>query len=329
MRRSTLFLQRSEVAQLLDLDTCIPAVEDAFRAYSEHRVIPPGVLSTHVDQGAFHIKAAGLQLDRTYYAAKINGNFPRNYLIGLPTIQGVIVLCDAENGYPLAILDSIEITILRTGAATAVAAKYLAAENADQVMIWGCGNQGKVQLRSLAKVRKIKRIIVFDRDPEVAERFSDDLSRELQMEISVTKDPIASTKESLICVTCTTSTKPLIRNGDLPEGIFVAAVGADNPEKQELDPQLFTGNKIVVDILDQCLSIGDLHHAIQSGTIEATDVHAELGDIVAGKKAGRESQSEIIIFDSTGTALQDVAAAAIVYQRALEQKKGIYLDFQD
>ena len=109
-------------------------------------------------------------------------------------------------------------------------------------------------------------------------------------------------------------------------GTFVAAVGADNPFKQELDPGLMSASKVVVDVLEQCASIGDLHHAILAGVMNKSDVHAELGAIVAGRTPGRTSDEEITIFDSTGTALQDVAAAAIVYQRALGAGVGHRLD---
>src|SRR5688500_14400768 len=124
----TLILGRGEVASLLELGECIEAVEEAFRLNEEGESLPPGVLETLTADGGFHIKAAGLRLaGRTYCAAKVNGNFPQNMRrAGLPTIQGVIALFDGDNGYPLALLDSIEITALRTGAATAVAAKYLA-----------------------------------------------------------------------------------------------------------------------------------------------------------------------------------------------------------
>src|SRR5438270_5785206 len=146
----TLILQRHQVAQLLDLDTCIEAVESAFRLLGEKKAGAPGVLGIHSTGGGFHIKAGILPLDRNYFAAKINGNFFHNATrFNLPRIQGVIVLCDADNGSPLAIMDSIEITILRTGAASAVAAKYLARKDATSVAVCGCGVQGRVQLRSI------------------------------------------------------------------------------------------------------------------------------------------------------------------------------------
>jgi alanine dehydrogenase len=136
----TLLLSRHDVAALLTLDECIVAVEQAFKAHAEGRSLRPGVLGVHARGGGFHIKAAGLELSRPYFAAKVNGNFfQNNQRFGLPNIQGLIVLCDAENGSPLAVMDSSEITILRTGAATGVATKYLARIDASVATISGHG----------------------------------------------------------------------------------------------------------------------------------------------------------------------------------------------
>jgi alanine dehydrogenase len=153
----TLLLTRREIRALLSLEECIAAVEQAFRFHAEGWTFPPGVLGIHAPRGGFHIKAAGLKLDRTYFAAKTNGNFSQNMSrFGMPSIQGIIVLCDGENGYPLAIMDSIEITLTRTAAATAVAAKHLARPDSTVATICGCGNQGRVQLRALATVCRLE-----------------------------------------------------------------------------------------------------------------------------------------------------------------------------
>ena len=155
-----LLLTPREVRDLLSLDACVVAVEQAFRLYGEGKAAPPGVLGMHTRGGGFHLKAGFLQLSRHYFAAKVNGNFPENpAAFGLPTIQGVIVLCDADNGRPLAVMDSIEITALRTAAATAVAAKYLAVQDAKVVTVCGCGRQGRVQLRALVTVRRLKQVL--------------------------------------------------------------------------------------------------------------------------------------------------------------------------
>jgi ornithine cyclodeaminase/alanine dehydrogenase-like protein (mu-crystallin family) len=110
------------------------------------------------------------------------------------------------------------------------------------------------------------------------------------------------------------------------KGTFIAAVGADSPDKQELDPALMRGNKVVADILEQCATIGELHHALEKGLLTRAEVHAELGEVVTGRKPGRTSEEEIIIFDSTGTALQDAAAAAIVYEKAVSDGSGVMLN---
>jgi len=324
----TLLLSRREVAALLGVDECIAAVEQAFKAHAEGRALAPGVLGVHARDGGFHIKAAGLELARPYFAAKVNGNFFQNkQRFGMPNIQGVILLCDAENGYPLALMDSIEITILRTGAATAVAAKYLARPDSRVATICGCGNQGRVSLRALTKVRQLETAYLFDLDQSQAERLADGLSGELQIEVKAVRDLAAAVGKSDICVACTPSKRYYLNQSDIPPGMFIAAVGADNEEKQEIDPRLMATSKVVVDSLAQCAAIGDLHHALALGLMTEADVHAELGEVIAGQKPGRVAAEEIIVFDSTGTALQDVAAAAIVYEKA--QSVGISLNFAD
>ncbi|HEX8652465.1 MAG TPA: ornithine cyclodeaminase family protein [Pyrinomonadaceae bacterium] len=324
----TLLLGRSEIAQLLALDECIDAVEQAFKFHAEGRTLPPGVLGIHAREGGFHIKAAGLKFDhRTYFATKINGNFFQNMKrFGMPNIQGIIVLCDGENGYPLAVMDSIEITIIRTGAATAVAAKYLARRAASVVTICGCGNQGRIQLRALTRARALKRVYAFDHDVTEAQRFASELSTELGIEVLTATDLALAVGQSDICVTCTPSEEYFLKREMVARGAFIAAVGADSPDKQELDPALMQGNKVVADILEQCATIGELHHALAEGLIGKEDVHAELGEVVLGRKAGRDSEDEVIIFDSTGTALQDAAAAAIVYEKAVSQGRGTTLN---
>ena len=326
---STLLLTRRNAAELLNIEECIAAVERAFRLYGEGKTQPPAILGVHAADGGLHIKAGIMNLERSYFVAKANANFPNNRKIGLPTIQGVIVVCDAANGRLLALMDSIEITILRTGAATAVAAKYLARENAKTALVCGCGSQGRISVEAILKVRKLEKIFAYDVDAARAQRFAEDLSGELEIEITAARDLAKAARASDICVTCTTAREYFLRREHVSPGTFVAAVGADSEEKQELEPALLAGSKIVADILQQCATIGELHHALKDGCVSLGDVHAELGEIVAGVKSGRTNEDEIIVFDSTGMALQDVAAAAIVYERALESGLGTRIDFND
>src|SRR5215213_7079864 len=205
--KGTLLLKRAEVAELLDLDECIEAVERAFRLQAEGKAPPPGTLGLHARDGGFHIKAGLMELNRIYFAAKTNANFPQNVKrFGLPLIQGVIVLCDGENGYPLALMDSIEITIRRTGAATAVAARYLARPDSKSILVYGCGNQGRVSVQSLSKIFSLEHVYAYDIDHGQAHQFANDLSAELKIAVETTDDLAEAMKRSDICVTCTPST---------------------------------------------------------------------------------------------------------------------------
>ncbi len=327
MACKTLLLRQREIAALLSLEECIAAVERAFQLQGEGRLGPPGILGIPAMEGGFHIKAGLLPLEKNYFVAKVNANFPGNpERHGLPAIQGVIVLADAGNGAPLALLDSIEITLQRTAAATAVAAKYLAREDARVAMICGCGNQGRAQLRALAKVRRIERVFAFDTNSATATRFAADLSTELNIEVEAVKDLAAAVQKSEICVTCTPARSFYLRRKMVAPGTFLAAVGADNADKQELEPALFADARVVVDSFEQCAAIGDLHHALEQGVVHRCDFFAELGEVVAGRKPGRTSEEEITIFDSTGVAIEDAAAAAMVYEKAMRTGAGLQVE---
>lgn len=326
--QGTLLLTRGDVARLLDLDACIEAVERAFRMHGEGAVPPPGILGVHAGDGGFHIKAGLYEKSGTYFVAKMNANFPRNkQLFGLPSIQGVLVLSDGERGYPLAIMDSIEITVKRTGAATAVAAKCLSRPDSRVVTICGCGTQGRIQFEALLRVRPLEHAFAYDADEHQAIALASEFSGRLPVEPVTLANLGAAVGKSDMCVTCTPSRKPYLHRENIKPGTFIAAVGADSEEKQELDPSMFSSNKIVVDVLEQCATIGDLHHALKEGTIRKSDVHAELGEVVAGRKPGRTSNEETIIFDSTGMALQDAAAAILVYEHAITAGVGSRLEF--
>jgi len=320
-----LLLTPQETRSLLSIEECIAAMEEAFRAHGEGKAPPPGVLGLHVRNGGFHIKAGMLHLGRDYFAAKVNANFPDNGArFGLPTIQGVIVLYDAEKGSPLAVMDSREITALRTAAASAVAAKHLACSHSHTFTVCGCGEQGRAQVKAVSRVLPLQRVFAYDTRASQAEHLAQVLTDELKIPVTPVSDLGSATRQSDVCITCTPSRQPLLNIDDVRAGTFIAAVGADNPMKQEIHPGLMASIKIVTDITDQCAVMGDLHHALETGRVTRESVHAELGEIVAGKKVGRESAEEIIVFDSTGMALQDVAAAATLYERALSAGSGVH-----
>jgi alanine dehydrogenase len=325
--RPILLLGRQAVAELLPLSACIEAVEAAFRLLGEARVPPPGTLGHRVPGGGFHVKVASIESGRRYYAAKVNGNFPANPgQRGLPTIQGVVVLCDAETGAPLAILDSAEVTALRTGAATAVAARRLARPDSRVATIVGCGVQGRAQLRALRSVLPLSRVFAVDVDRARAQALAAEAGADASLRAEVTDDLAAAVSASDVCVTCTSARRPVLRRAWVRPGTFVAAVGADAPDKQELEPALLAAGRLVVDVLEQCAAIGELAHALREGVLTRGDVAGELGEVVAGLRPGRQDPDEIVVFDSTGTAIQDVAAAALAYERAIAAGRGVPVD---
>jgi ornithine cyclodeaminase/alanine dehydrogenase-like protein (mu-crystallin family) len=314
----TLLLSRADVAASLSLDACIAAVEDAFRGAGLGEAPPPGILGYRSGSGGFHVKAAALPLSRPYFAAKLNANFTENRRrFGLPTIQGVVALFDAENGRPLALMDSIEITLLRTAAATAVAAKHLARPESAVALVCGCGAQGRVQLEALTRVLPISRALACDADGAAAERFAREFESALGIEITPVSEPGPALRHADVAVTCTTSRRAFLRREDVPPGLFLAAVGADAADKQELDPAILRAGRLVVDSREQCATIGELHHAIEQGLFDSPAGVPELAEVVVGAKPGRLSREEITVFDSTGVALEDVAAAAAVYEEAM------------
>jgi alanine dehydrogenase len=207
----TLLLTRKDVSELLTLKDCIQAVEQAFRLQGEGRAAAPGVLGVHAQSGGFHIKAGILPLSRNYFAAKTNANFPGNPSRGLPTIQGVILLFDADNGQVLAVMDSMEITKLRTGAATAVAAKYLVRKGSRVATICGCGNQGRVQLQAISHVFPLEEVFSWDIHRDVAERFALAMAAELGIVVMPVSDLSVALRQSDICVTCTPAKKFFIQ----------------------------------------------------------------------------------------------------------------------
>lgn len=324
----TLVLSRGDVADLLDAASCRDAVEEAFRGHGLEIAVPPGVLGYRVPGGGFHVKVGESHAGPVpFVVVKTNANFPLNPARGLPTVQGLIQVFDLKAGVLIAVMDSIEITILRTAAATAVAAIRLARQNASVMTVVGCGVQGRAHVRALQQVRTIRRIHLWDVDRSACARLAGALAGGDGPDFTILEDLAEGVRHSDIVVTCTPSTRPLLEADWVAPGSFVAGVGADAEDKHELDPDLLARSKVVVDVLDQCASIGDLHHALAARVMGREDVHAELGQVVAGRRPGRTTESETFVFDSTGMALQDAAACAVVIEHAGRTGAGFAVNF--
>jgi ornithine cyclodeaminase/alanine dehydrogenase-like protein (mu-crystallin family) len=318
-----LLLSRADVARLMDFPAYVEAVEAGFRAAESKKALAPPAAAFHVPGGSYHAKAAALLAgDPPVMAIKLNGNYPGNPAAnGLPTVQGVIYLADATNGRPLALMDSIEVTINRTGAATTLAARHLARRGSRVATICGAGVQGRIQARAITAAARLDTIHVWDIRPEAAQKLARELAQDLKADIRPSAD-LAVTRESDIIVTATSSKAAFLTPELVRPGTFIAAVGADNDDKSEIAPALYATSLAVVDSRAQAAEIGDLHHALAARAVTPDHVHAALGEVIAGARPGRTDDSSITLFDSTGMGLQDVAAAAAVYRRALERGAG-------
>jgi alanine dehydrogenase len=314
---AVLVLTADQVKRLLDMRSCIDAVESAFRARGAGGRAASAVAGVALPNGKLHAKLAVLDTARSYAVAKVNANLPDNPSHrGLPSIQGLVLLFDAITGTPLAVMDSGLITAMRTAAASAVAAKSLALTDASTLAVIGCGVQARAHVEALSLVRPIKRLRAYDLDRDTARAFCAEMHTNYGLECVPSATVHDATHGSDIIVATTPSRRAIIDVGDVEPGTFIAAVGADSEDKQELGIELCRRAAIVADDIEQCAKIGDLHHALAAGVLVISNVRASLDQVVAGSIAGRIDDSEIIIFDSTGVAIEDAAAAAIVYEKA-------------
>lgn len=312
-----LVVTRGVIAALMSPADYLEAVEAGFRSLQQGMAEMPAPLAIEAIDGAFHAKGARLALDRTYVALKLNGNFPINPgRTGLPTVQGVIILSDGANGSVLAVMDSIEITLRRTAAASALAARLLARPDSRTLTICGCGEQAMPHVEAMRGVFGLTHGFCWDREPGRAEFFAARCA-EAGLPMQSTDELGTATRSSDIIVTCTTASRPFLAPDMIQRGTFIAAVGADHPAKSEIEPELMAKARVVTDSTDQCLSGGDLHHAVRAGAMQPSDVHGELGALLCGEREGRTDPDTIFLFDSTGTAVQDVASAALIYERAV------------
>ena len=319
-------LTAGELQGLLDPVSAIVALREAYNALAEHREDQGRSLGFAIAGGSIHVKAGLLPGSRAAFAAKVNVNLPGNWQAhGLPTIQGLVVLADTKNGRPLAIMDSSTLTAARTAATAALAATYGARPGSRIAALIGCGTQARHQLAAFRAVFPLEEVRVHDLDREKAERFARIAGGSCRLAESVS----AALDGADICITCTTATAPILMD-DLPlTGCFVAAIGADGPSKQEIHSALFRRARILVDDLEACASGGDLFHALTAGAVRREHVHADLAELAAGRKAGRQSPEELVIFDSTGSGVQDVAVASLAYRTALQTGRGIRIDFSE
>jgi len=302
----------------------IEAVTSGFAQLSAGRAVVPLRTSLSTAAGTSLFMPAYLP-DSETTALKLVSVYPDNPSLGLPTILAIVVVVDACTGRPLALMDGTYLTALRTGAASGAATDLLARQGARVLALFGAGAQARTQLEAVCTVRPIEEVKIFDPDQEAAHRLVEEMAGRgpIPDRVLVAASATETVKDADIVVTATTSHKPVFDGTHVGPGTHVNAIGAYTPQMRELDEDLVRRAKIVVDTREGCLAeAGDLILPLLSGVISETDIYAELGEVVRGVKAGRETQSEITLFKSVGSAVQDAAVARAALDRAVQEDLG-------
>jgi alanine dehydrogenase len=324
--REILYLSQADVkATGLAIENVIKIVEDVFRAHGEGNYIMPPKVAIHPIIGSFiHAMPAFLPKVGALGIKWVSG-YPTNPERGLPTIIGVIIINDPETGMPLTIMDGTWITELRTAAVTAVGAKYLAKKDAEIVGIIGTGVQGRYQLIALNEMISIRKVKVFDKSRERMKKYIDEMKKTLKIDIAAVNGPEDVVRNSDVIITATAGAKETLVNISwLNHGVFGVPIEGE-PVWDRRTP--FFVDKFVVDNWEQCKHGGQFYSEIEKGILTKERVYAELGEIVVGRKKGRESDNERIVLWARGMATLDVAIAHVVYQMALTKGLGqrVYL----
>jgi alanine dehydrogenase len=323
LKLKTLLINQSEIEELLSIKDVLKAVEKAFKLKAQGKTIMPAKIYLELPEYQGDFRAMPAYIDGSA-GMKWVSVYPNNRQYNLPAVMALIILCDPDNSYPLAIMDGTFITSLRTGATGGIAVKYLARRDSSVIGMVGAGRQAETQLLAISEVLPgIKEVKVFDLYEEASRRYAEKLGAKLNIKISPVKT-VAAAAEADIVVTTTPSRKPVVKKQYIRPGTHINAIGADAPGKQELEADLLKSAKIVVDDFEQACHSGEINVPLSKGQLKAEDIHSTLGEVVAGMKKGRENDEEITIFDSTGLAIQDIICAKLVYEKA---RKGKTLDF--
>jgi alanine dehydrogenase len=317
-------ISEAEVQQLLTIDDALNAVEGALREKGLHRVqMPPkSYIFFEKYHGDFRTMPSYLE-DSEIAGVKVVNVHPNNPKAHhKPSVMATILLIDPKTGAPLAIMGGTAITRMRTGAIGGLATKYLARKDAQTLALVGTGTQARTQLSAISKTVTLHAVRAYDANDKALRGFIEEAESRYPFDFTACTSVEDCVTSADVISTTTPVTTPIVRNEWIAPGTHINAIGADAPGKEELDPLLLKRAKIVVDDVDQAAHSGEINVPLAKGMIAMTDIHGELCDIVVGKKRGRISNDEITVFDSTGLSLQDMATAAVVFQRARANKMG-------
>ena len=321
-----LLLSRRDVETVLTMEDCLAAVEAAFAELAHGRAVMPQRAAIRVEEhgGLFLGMPAHIGGETNALGVKAVTVYPDNpSRHDLPTTLGTLLLCDPATGKAIAVMDAGYLTAVRTGAASGVATRLLAREDASTCVVFGAGVQARKQLEAVHLVRRLRRVEVLDIDPAARQRFVEEMGSGLGVEIRGTEDAERAVGNADLVITASSSHEPLFDGDWLRPGAHVNNIGSHSPGARELDTKTILRSKLVADLREACLAeAGDLLIPIREGAVTEDKIHASLGEIVIGEKPGRTDPEEITVFKSCGLAIQDLSTARAVYDAARERGVG-------
>lgn len=317
---NTLVLSKGDVEKLLDMREAMAAVEAALK---KPFTMPPKVY-LNVPKGDFRTMPCYQEPFVSLKFVNVHPNNPKRF--GLPTVMATIILCRAENALPLAVMEGSRVTAYRTGAIAGIATKHLARKNARVLALIGAGVQARTQLLAIAQARPIEECRVYDSSRDAAEKLAEEMKPIVGRDVRVTSSAEEAVSQADVVSTCTPSRKPVVINEWIEEGCHINAIGADAPGKQELDSEILRRARVVVDDVKQAVHGGEINVLVKKRLFSEEDIAATIAEVVKGKRV-RTSERDVTVFCSTGLAIQDLAVAALVYEKALKRKIGVKAQF--
>ncbi len=320
-----LVLSRQDLGKILDMRTVLDAVERGLVEHARGTATMPARQIIPVGKEGTMFTMSALLAGMGYAGVKVVSDFPRSGETGVPAISGAVVLLEGEGGRPLCLLDGGYVTSMRTGAASALAARSLSLVDSETVGILGTGIQARTQIVGLWTVRDVNLVKAFSRDRGHVKDFSEEMASQLGVEALIADAPEEVVAGSDIVVTATNSTVPVLPGRWLEPGMHVNSIGGG--PVRELDDEVYRRSTVTVDWKEGALKEAlDLQEAISTGSFSPEQIYAELGELVAGMKPGRTERDDITLFRSIGMAIEDVATAAVAYEKALEAGIGLEVD---
>lgn len=326
----TLLLKKEEVSRLICTNEVIATVEEAYKAFNSGLVEQPDYIGMHLPppRGEIDFKLGYYKANEVISMKASSGGFIDNPTAhGVPNGMGTILLFDARSCALICVMDGSLITGLRTGASGAVSVKALARKNAKKIASIGTGNQARMQIRAINEIMKIEEIHAWDSHPDTLSKYKTDIESEFGIPVIMANSKKEAVEQADILITTTRGKGSLVEADWVKPGTHIVAIGTDQQGKQELDPEIFRHAKIVVDSMAQCTEKGETWHPLNKNIITKDDIHGEIGEVLLGKKTGRENDEEVTIFDSTGMAIQDNTTSSKIYRNALERNVGTFFEF--